>query len=62
MTSEGTPALAYHTVQIVLHRAALRTHENAMFRESAAVHLLEVIVLLRNLRASRIRSFWWASK
>ncbi|RDW62535.1 hypothetical protein BP5796_10837 [Coleophoma crateriformis] len=61
----GTIFLAYHTVEISLYRAVLRslesvTAEYLVVRSLARDVLKKVTLLLQNLTVGRLRSFWWS--
>lgn len=65
LDSSGSAILAFHTVQIVLYKAMLRSlplnHPGyAVLRSQARTTLLDVVSFLEKLNVSRLRAFWWS--
>ena len=61
----GTLFLAYHTCELVLYRALLRTMSppnllSQPLRAKAKAVVASISKLLRNLQVTRLRAFWWS--
>lgn len=67
LDSSGSTILAYHTVEIVVLRAVLRSlpMEDKGYqtvRNQAKAVLMDVVHFLEKLNVSRLRAFWWSRK
>ncbi|KAK6396591.1 hypothetical protein LTR65_008489 [Meristemomyces frigidus] len=64
LTLIGTLFLSYHTVELVLYRALLRSMAppaciSIQFRTRAKHAVHSISQLLENLQVTRLRAFWW---
>lgn len=65
LTEVGTLFLAYHTVELVLYRALLRSmappnYIVVQLRARAKQVVTAISKLLENLQVTRLRAFWWS--